>query len=211
MPPLEQLFTRPYVWGTQPSELQWAKHGNVLLFLWNAEGRRFLDLYAWHTSTKKLIRLTNLELQKDELNTSEAEKDERQRRHVPPPAGLDAFSLSDDGKKAAFSYKADLYVVATDGSRPASRLTRTKASETSPSLSPDGTLLASMRGGQVVVQDLATGHIWQATDVAGGMIGGYQWSPDGKTFVYEVRKGAGRELPLPNYSGRTVTTRNIPR
>jgi dipeptidyl aminopeptidase/acylaminoacyl peptidase len=211
MPSLEQLFTRPYVWGTQPSELQWSKRGGVLLFLWNAEGHRFLDLYAWHTATKKLVRLSNLEHEKDELNVREEEKDERQRRYLAPQAGLTAFSVSDDGKKAAFAYNGDLYLASTDGSQPASRLTRTKASETSPALSPDGTLLASMRAGQIVVQDLSSGQIWQATDVEGTTISGYQWAPDGKSFSYTVRKGLGRQLPLPNYSGRTVTTRNIPR
>ena len=67
-PTLEKLYTRPYAWGTSPSNATWAKSAPVLVFLWNAEGRRFQDLYAWHAQSKKLTRITNLEPVKDELN-----------------------------------------------------------------------------------------------------------------------------------------------
>jgi hypothetical protein len=40
MPPLEQLFTRRFVRGTQPPELRWPKSRQALFFLWNSEGRR---------------------------------------------------------------------------------------------------------------------------------------------------------------------------
>ena len=45
---LEKLYTRPFVWGTSPTEITWSKQGHTLLFLWNAEGNRFRDLYAYH-------------------------------------------------------------------------------------------------------------------------------------------------------------------
>jgi dipeptidyl aminopeptidase/acylaminoacyl peptidase len=209
MPSIDQLFTRPYVWGTQPSALEWSKNGQVLFFLWNSEGRRFRDLYAWHTGTKKLVRLTDLESQKNDLNLTADERDERLKQYLPPEPGVAAFSVSDDGKRAAFAYKGDLYLAAADASKPVLRLTRTKATESSPELSPDGAQLASFRGGQIVVLDIGTGQIWQAADVEGGSITRYEWSPDGKSFVYRVRKGTPRQLPLPNYSGRVVTARNI--
>ena len=72
---------------------------------------------------------------------------------------------------------------------PLLRLTRTKAAETAPAFSPDGTLLASMRGGQVIVQNLSNGQIWQATEIESGTLNGYDWSPDGKTLVCNVGKG----------------------
>ncbi len=87
-PTLEQLFTRPYVWGTSPSNVRWAKKAPVLLFLWNSEGRRFRDLYAYDAPAKKLVRLTNLESDKDELNASEEQRDDRLRRYLAPPPGL---------------------------------------------------------------------------------------------------------------------------
>jgi dipeptidyl aminopeptidase/acylaminoacyl peptidase len=206
-PTLEQLFTRPYAWGTSPSNVRWAKKAPVLLFLWNSEGRRFRDLYAYHASSKKLVRLTDLESDKDELNVSEEQRDDRLRRYLAPPPGLADFDVSNDGRRAAFSYKGDLYFVSTDSSPSLLRLTRTKPNESAPAFSPNGELLASMRGGQVVVQNLANGQIWQASEIEGGSLSSFEWSPDGKTFVCVVSKGARREVPLPNFSGRVVTAR----
>lgn len=211
VPSLEQLFTRPYVWGTSPSNLKWARKANVLAFLWNAEGRRFRDLYAWQAGTRKLVRLTDLESQKDDLNVSEEQRDNRLSRYLAPLPGLNSFDVSNDGRRAAFAYNGDLYLATTDGSAPLLRLTRTKAVESSPIFSPDATRLASIRGGQVIVQDLATGQIWQASEIETGSPGNIEWSPDGKFLVCIVSKGGARQLPLPNFSGRLITARNFER
>src|SRR5687767_981695 len=114
IPTLEQLFTRPYAWGTSPSNVRWAKKAPVLLFLWNSEGRRFRDLYAFHAPTKKLVRISDLESDKDELNVSEEQRDDRLRRYLAPPPGLADFDVSSDGRRVAFSYKGDLYIAVTD-------------------------------------------------------------------------------------------------
>ncbi len=206
---IERLFSRPYLWGTAPERLRWSKEGHTLVFLWNAGGRRFLDLYAYHPDSRKLARLTDLEGATDELNRSEEEKDERLKRNLAPPAGLGSFHLSRDGSRAAFAWRGDLYVVATGGGQPPFRITRTKDSEGGPQLSPDGSKLAYTRGGQLYVQDLGGGQTWQVTDLEtpGATLAGYRWSPDGRRFVYTVRRGAGRSLLLPNYSGRFVTAR----
>ena len=52
--PLERLFSRPYAWGTPPARVAWSKQGHTLLFLWNAEGGRFMDLYAYHPAEQRL-------------------------------------------------------------------------------------------------------------------------------------------------------------
>ncbi len=210
-PSLERLFTRPYAWGTRPSTLRWAKKAPVLIFLWNSEGKRFLDLYAWHADPKKLVRLTNLESNKDDLNLSEEQRDERLRRYLAPPPGLADYSVSQDGRRVAFSHKGDLYLASTDGSSELLRLTRTKASESSPAFSPDGNALASIRGGQVIIQNLSNGQIWQATEIDSGTLSVFDWSPDGKTLACIVAKGGVRQLPLPNFSGRLITARNFDR
>jgi dipeptidyl aminopeptidase/acylaminoacyl peptidase len=212
MPPLEALYSRPLAWGTSPTNLRWSKTGHVLGFLWNAEGMRFKDLYVWHADGKKLVRLTDLESQKDELNMSEAEKDARLRHYVPPPAGLSSFDLSDDGRIAAFSYKGDLYIVETSTAK-LKRLTRTKPAELDAKLSSDGRLLASVRGGQLMVQNLETGELWQVTQIESGTgsLEDYKWAPDGKSVLYTVRKGSVRRMPLPNYSGTLVTARQVDR
>jgi len=210
--PLEKLYARPYVWGTKPQELAWSKRGNVLGFLWNAEGGRFLDLYTYHAGAGKLVRVTNLENWKDELLRSADEKDSRKNRYIAPPAGLSSFVLSADGKQVAFSYKGDLFLGRSDAAEPPTRLTRTTAGETAPQFSPTGTRLAALRGGQVVIQSFAAGELWQVTDVeAPDAITDYWWSPDGEWILYAVRKQGGRTIPLPNYSGRFVESRQFPR
>ncbi|MBC8166887.1 MAG: S9 family peptidase, partial [Bryobacteraceae bacterium] len=211
MPSLETLFTRPYIWGSSPTTPRWSKNGDVLVFLWNSDGRRFRDLYAWHVAAKKLVRLTDLESTNDELNFAEEEKDERRKLYLPPAPGLASFDIASDGNRVAFSYKGDLWIATADGSIPLLRLTKTKGLESAPRFSPDGMRLTSLRGGQLIVQNLANGQIWQATDIETGSLAGYEWSPDGKTLLCRIAKGAPRQLPLPNYSGRTVTARTVVR
>jgi dipeptidyl aminopeptidase/acylaminoacyl peptidase len=211
--PLDRLFSRPYVWGTTPAKARWSKHGHVLLFLWNAEGRRFMDLYAFHPGEQRLARLTNLEALDDSINRPAAEKDERQKQYLEPPEGIGEFDIAADGSRAVFSYHGDLYLVDTTGQSSPFRLTRTKTAETNPAISPDGNKLAFAREGQLFTQDLHTGALWQVTEIdgEGASLGGWRWSPDGKRFLYIVRTGAGRKLLLPNYAGRLVSANSFPR
>ncbi len=210
---LERLYTRPFVWGTTPSDLTWSKKGHTLVFTWNALGGRFMDLYAYHPDQRKLTRLTDFENVKDELNASEAEKDPRLRVYLAPAGGIGDFDVSRDGARVAFSYQGDLYLVRTGAAQPPFRLTRTKTGEDSPRFSPDGTKLAYTRAGQVLVQDLGNGQLWQATDIEAeaGQLSGWRWSPDGRWFVCMVRRGEGRQTLIPNYSGRFVMARPFPR
>ncbi len=210
---LEKLFTRPFAWGTSPSEVTWSKQGHTLLFLWNAEGNRFKDLYAYRPQQLKLVQLTNLELVRDELNLTDAEKDARRKQYPMPPEGIAEFHMSRDGGHVAFAYQGDIYIAATDGSTAPFRLTKTKAAESAPQLSPDAGKIAYQRDGQVFVQDLKGGQLWQVTDIEekNQSLGVAAWSPDGTHFFYTVKIGSLRQLVLPNYSGRVVTARNFDR
>jgi dipeptidyl aminopeptidase/acylaminoacyl peptidase len=51
------------------------------------------------------------------------------------------------------------------------------------------------------------------TDVEGaeGTVINSSWSPDGKRLLYSARRGQGRQMPLPNYSGQFVVARNFSR
>jgi dipeptidyl aminopeptidase/acylaminoacyl peptidase len=205
--PLERLFTRPFVWGTQPERVKWSKKGHTLVFLWNAEGHAFRDLYSYDLEKRQLRRLTRVETEDDPLTRNLAEKDDLRRQFLPPADGLADFDLAQDGSRAAFVYRGDLYVAGTDGADAPLRLTRTRTPETAPQFSPDGAKLAFIRDGQVFTQDLKTGQLWQITDLEGeGVLAQYRWSPDGKRIFYSVRAGAGRRVQLPNYSGRLVVS-----
>jgi dipeptidyl aminopeptidase/acylaminoacyl peptidase len=201
---LEKLYTRPYIWGASPEQVRWAKEGQVAAFLWNTEGGRFLDLYAYHPSRQKLIRITNLSSVQDTLTAGAAEREEIRKQYLEPAAGVPSYHLSNDGGKVTFSYRGDIWVAATDASPPL-RLTHTKAAETAPRLSPDGAKVAYQRDGQIYVHDLSTGQLRQATDIENGLsLGSHRWSPDSRRFLYTTESG-GRRLLLPNYSGRLVT------
>jgi dipeptidyl aminopeptidase/acylaminoacyl peptidase len=218
---LDHLFTRPYLWGTWPTRIEWAKHAHVLGFLWNAHGETFRDLYVYNADTKKLTRLTDLKGLKDPINDTEAEHDPHRKDYLPPQAGLTSFNLSEDGSKAVFSYRRDLYIVSTDGGE-LRRLTKTKAAEVDPHFSPDGTKVAFTQGGQIFVLSLGFkaafvqagqffamaggGMLEQRTDIhAPASLNGFVWSPDGKYLAYTVQPQPERTMPLPIYSGEFVT------
>jgi len=85
-------------------------------------------------------------------------------------------------------YLSHIWVADADGSD-ARQFTRGEHSATSPSFSPDGSLLAftSSRSGesQVWVMPLSGGEAWQATAAENG-VSGYQWSPDGGRIAFRM-------------------------
>jgi len=209
--PLERLLSRPYVWGTWPSQLAWAKHAHVLGFLWNADGGAFRDLYVYDADQKTLTRLTDLEHSKDPSNQTEAEHDVYRRDYVPPRGGIASFDLAQDGSKVVFSYRGDLYTETTQA-RSLVRLTKTRAPELNPQFSPDGNKVAFLDGGQIYVIGLNGGTLEQRTDVkAPAKLDSFRWSPNGTYFSYSVAPQPGRTLPLPIYSGRFVAAPPFPR
>lgn len=208
---LDRLFARPFLWGTWPSQLAWAKHAHVLGFLWNADGETFKDLYVYNADTKHLTRLTDLKGLKDPINDTEAERDPHRKEYLPPQAGLTSFHLSQDGTKAVFSYRRDLYLVRTSGGA-ILRLTKTKAPEVDPQFSPDGTRVAFTQAGQIYVVSLGGGTLEQRTDVhAPATLTSFRWAPDGKYLAYSVQPQPERMMPLPIYSGEFVTASPFPR
>src|SRR5258706_13830846 len=85
---------------------------------------------------------------------------------------------------------ADLWVMPSNGSAPARRLTFTKAPETGAVWSPDGARLAfvTRREGdeaqQVYVMPMSGGEAQRITNLAGGAANP-QWRPDGKAILCE--------------------------
>jgi dipeptidyl aminopeptidase/acylaminoacyl peptidase len=209
---LESLYTRPYVWGTPPQSLEWARRRPTLFFLWNESGGRFLDLYSYNAATRQRHRLTALESANDEFNPPADQNDARLRSHRMPEAGLSSFSISADGARAAYAWKGDIYWISGDGKAGPFRLTQTRAAEGAPRLSPDGNRIAYTRAGEIFVHDLSTGAVAQLSEAApNGPAYFFQWSPDGQRIVYGVQTRPARIQILPNYSGRFVSARQMQR
>lgn len=209
-PALDRLFSRPFLWGTAPEQLKWSRQNHVLVFLWNPGGRRFLDLYAYHPDTQRLVRLTDLESQQDELTATAEEKDSRRSQYPMPPAGIGPlFDVARDASRVAFMYRGDVYLTSIVDPGIPLRLTRTKAAESAPAFSPDGKFVAYLREGEIYLHDVTAGAISQITD-SGGLVREFHWSPDGMMFAYAT-SARSRTLLLPNYSGEFVIAPSFPR
>src|SRR5215203_1756101 len=109
--------------------------------------------------------------------------------------------ISPDGSQVAFvrvsadektdQYETSLWIVKTDGSEPARRLTG-GTRDNSPRWAPDGSRLAFVRAAekdgkiqppQIYVMAMAGGEGRPVTDIARGA-GGPEWAPDGKSIAF---------------------------
>ncbi len=124
---------------------------------------------------------------------------------------LGAPVISPDGRWAVFpvtepaydeaSTVSDLWIVPTDGSQEARRLTNTKGGESGVAWSPDGRRIAfsARREGddapQIYVLDVTQGGEAQRVTSLSTGAGGPKWSPDGKAllFVSTVYPGAATD------------------
>ena len=207
---LDRLFSRPYLWGTWPSQIAWARKAHRLGFLWNAQSGAVRDLYVYNADSKKLARVTDLAGLKDAINDSEAEQDVHRKLYLQPLTGMTAFDLSNDGTKAVFSYRGDLFLASVESGE-LQRLTKTKAPELDPRFNSDASRIACVASGQLFVMTIG-GLIEQKTDIKmPAVLSGFRWSPDGKYLSFSVQVKPERSVTLPIYSGQFVTAAPFPR
>jgi Tol biopolymer transport system component len=88
------------------------------------------------------------------------------------------------------SRSADIYVVAPDGTGLRALTSTPGVSEMAPAWSPDGTRLAFLRGGELVVVDPATGNEALSADIPNRsstrVMPPPRWSPDGRLIVLNL-------------------------
>jgi dipeptidyl aminopeptidase/acylaminoacyl peptidase len=118
-----------------------------------------------------------------------------------PDGGGVVFTARDVGREEAWSTDLDLFVAPIDGSAPPRKLTTTnRATDTHPSFSPDGTVLAYLamdRPGYeadkltVILRDWPDGGERRLTDHWDRSVEDLEWSADGKT-IYAVADDVGQ-------------------
>src|SRR5579864_5029394 len=108
---------------------------------------------------------------------------------VSPDGRFLVVSVTEPDYDAA-KQSSDLWLVATNGREPPKRLTFTKATESGPVWSPDGTSLAFVtrretdEAAQVYVLPMRGGEARRISNVTGGA-SNPQWRPDGKAILFE--------------------------
>ena len=57
--PFERLLSQPYLAGSPPSDVRWAKDNHHIAFRWNPAGNRLRDIYVMDVPNGKPVRLTD--------------------------------------------------------------------------------------------------------------------------------------------------------
>ncbi len=184
-----------------PSSLKFTPDGAALLYLRSGPRDRVRDLYELdlETGTEKLLVSASrlLDGEAEELTAEEIARRERARD---AGRGLSSFSLSDDGETILLplSNRIFLYNRAADTVR---ELVSEHSSPIDARFSPDATMVAASRDGDLYIQNVATdaerklttsdhprvtyGEAEFIAQEEMSRTHGYWWSPDSSQIVYQ--------------------------
>lgn len=190
---LDRLFTSPDLSGAQPRALKISPDGKLVTILRNrAEDRDRFDLWAIDTSTGAERMLVDSLKFGTGAALSEAEKMQRERARIGGTKGIVAYDWTADSRRILVPLDGDLFLADVDGG--VTRLTQTQEGELNPLVSPKGAYMSFVRGGNLVVTDIASKTETVLTEGASDTISwglaefvaqeemdrgaGYWWSPD---------------------------------
>lgn len=188
---LERIFASPDLAGRQPRALKLAPDGKLVTLLKNrANDKDRFDLWAIDTVTGKERMLVDSLKLGSGAALSEAEKMQRERARIGGTRGIVSYDWSPDGKRILVPLDGELFLAALEGE--AVRLGA--AGALNPAVSPKGRYLSFVRGGNMIVLDIATRQEKQLTKGASDTVSwgvaefvaqeemdrqaGYWWSPD---------------------------------
>ena len=190
---LERIFASPDLSGAQPRALRLSPDGKLVTLLRNRKNDRDrFDLWAIDTSTGKERMLVDSLKVGSGAELSEAEKMQRERARIGGTRGIVSYDWSPDGKRILVPLDGNLFLASLNGETV--RLTNSKDGELNPAVSPKGRYLSFVRGGNLVVLDIATRAEKQVTTDSSDTISwgvaefvaqeemdrqqGYWWAPD---------------------------------
>jgi dipeptidyl-peptidase-4 len=194
----------------RPRSVSVTPDGSAVLFLRSGPRSFVQDLYEFdpQTGAERILLTADQVLagQEEELTAEELARRERLRMAT---RGISGYELSEDAGKLVVPLSGRLFVIDRKSGK-STEVQSTAGSPMDPRLSPDGTLLACVRDGEVYVSDLAKGEEKCVTNGAGGTISnglpefvaqeemgrfaGYWWSPDSRLIAYQQTDTAGMEV-----------------
>ncbi|MBY5950650.1 prolyl oligopeptidase family serine peptidase [Algoriphagus marincola] len=194
---LDDLFARPKLTGTSPSQPVWAPNSEHFAFSWSEPGNSGRGLWISSNDGEEIRLFSNtkspsvrdiawtdantiLSLRGDQLwQTSVSEGVDLQL--MPVEAGASNLSISPSGKQAAYIQNGDLWL-ADLSSKQNRQLTEI-------GIAP----LSSLPKGRYSRAEREIGPgIWSGPT--------YKWSPDGKTIaIHVVDRREMRKVPFPDY------------
>src|SRR5213594_2139989 len=203
---LEQFAATYHFSLGQPTSITPTPDGDAVLFLRSGPRSFVQNLYEFDVAARReRVLLTADRVLRGALENLTAEERARRERMRVATRGIVSYHLSEDGRRIVLSLDARLFVVErSNGS--VKELFGSPGFPIDPQLSPDGSLVACVRNGDLYVTDAGSGRERRLTEGASDTLShglaefvaqeemdrfsGYWWSPDGQTIAYqETRLG----------------------
>lgn len=205
---VEQIFGRPSLYETLPSQIRWVGDGSGVSFLTDlGEGddeHRAFVIRAVPSGKERVVCLADTLAVPGDL--AESEDDEFR---------IGSYRWDERGKNILFAFRGDLFTLAAKSAE-LTRLTDTDADEQDANFSPDGKKVAYTRENDLYVLDLdsreeirltTTGcdsllngvldWVYMEELFTRGNVKGYWWSPDSKRIAFlQFDESPVPEFPL---------------
>lgn len=203
---LREMYTRPLIYGTDPTSLKWSSDGGVLAFLWNDGGEHRRDIFIATAENPAPVRITDsaaigpLPVEDDERPADDVAYAEIMEPGVTEFDWLTRDERAD--KEIVFLCRGNLFRIPITGGEP-TRLTKSGQGMGSLQVSPDGRRIGFSMNSNVWSYDTATGSTAQLTFFGKDQVSvvNYVWSPDSKRIALRVEDHSIYEtVKMPDYS-----------
>jgi dipeptidyl-peptidase-4 len=188
---LEKLYPDTPLIGTPPRRITWSPDETRCAFLWNEESGRIQNLFLFSPDIPEgPQRVTSFEDQ-----------------------GIAGFCWGRSDNEIFYLKGTTLFRLELTG-RSFTEIYKSRLRMRSLTLSPDGSSLCFLKGGNLCVYDLTAGSCSQVTAFEGrsGGIGRYAWSPDSQRIGFLFQDSSGmRQVDIPQFGREEVRLRKVPR